>query len=85
MKTWTVTWPTRPAGIYTQTVQAADPAGAVHAAALLDWPTAPGYEVAFDYTPEVWCIRRPRWLSLRVHGPDLTAPDPKNAFVPVPA
>ena len=67
---WSVTWPTRPNGVYTQLVRADDPVDAVRVAAELDWPTAPGYSVAFDYEPQVWRLLRPYWLrSHPVAGP----------------
>lgn len=83
MPCFSVTWPTRPAGVYSQYVHAVDATDAVRAAADLDWPTAEGYTVAFDYVPEVWRLRRPyRWLSRHVAGPHY----PDNVpFVPAPA
>lgn len=83
---WSVTWPTRPNGVYTQLVRADDPADAVRVAAELDWPTANGYTVAFDYEPQVWRLLRPyRWRSRPVAGPDF--PDEvlcEVAFTPEP-
>jgi hypothetical protein len=83
---WSVTWPTRPNGIYTQLVRADDPVDAVRVAAGLDWPTAPGYSLAFDYEPQVWRLRRPYSLRSRpVAGPDF--PDQvlgEVAFTPWP-
>lgn len=83
---WSVTWPTHPNGVYTQLVRAADPTDAVRVAAELDWPTAPGYTVAFDYAPQVWRLLRPyRWRSRPVAGPDF--PDQilgEVAFTPEP-
>jgi hypothetical protein len=82
---WTVTWPTRPDGVYTEAVRAIDPTDAVRVASLLGWPTTPGYDVAFDYTPEVWRLRHPyRWRSRHVQGPQFSA-DPSIAFVPLSA
>lgn len=86
MKKYSVTWPTRPEGVYTQVVYAADPTDAVREAADLDWPTTDGYRVAFDYEPEVWRLRRPfRLRSHHVAGPDFgsTAAD-AVAFMPEP-
>ena len=83
---WSVTWPTRPNGVYTQLVRADDPTDAVRVAAELEWPTAPGYTVAFDYAPQVWRLLRPyRWRSHPVAGPDF--PDQvlgEVAFTPEP-
>jgi hypothetical protein len=83
---WSVTWPTRPNGVYTQLVRADDPVDAVRVAAELDWPTADGYTVAFDYEPQVWRLRRPyRLRSHPVAGPDF--PDQvlgEVAFTPEP-
>ncbi|MEV8398838.1 hypothetical protein [Streptomyces niveus] len=71
MTEYSVTYPTRPSGVYTQFVEAGDPAAAVRAAAKLDWPTTPGYTVEFDKEPEVWVNRHPyRFRSKRVSGPD---------------
>ncbi|MFD3520439.1 hypothetical protein [Streptomyces sp. NPDC058653] len=71
MSKYAVAYPTRPSSVYTQWVEADSPTGAVQAAAKLDWPTAPGYTVAFDKEPEVWINRRPyRIRSKRVSGPD---------------
>jgi hypothetical protein len=68
---WSVTWPTRPNGVYTQLVRAGDPTDAVRVAAELEWQTTPGYSVAFDYTPQVWRLLRPyRLRSRSVAGPD---------------
>jgi len=86
MKKYTVTWPTRPEGVYTQVVRASDPTDAVRVASELDWPTADGYSMAFDYEPEVWLLLRPfRLRSRHVAGPDFgsTAAD-AVAFVPEP-
>lgn len=83
---WSVTWPTRPNGIYTQLVRADDPVDAVRVAAELEWPTADGYTVAFDYEPQVWRLKRPYSLRSRpVAGPDF--PDlilGEVAFTPWP-
>ncbi|MFD9464348.1 hypothetical protein [Streptomyces sp. NPDC060027] len=83
---WSVTWPTRPSGVYTQLVRADDPVDAVRVASELDWPTAPGYEVAFDYEPQVWRLLHPYALRSRpVAGPDF--PDlvlGEVAFTPWP-
>lgn len=81
---WSVTWPTRPNGVYTQLVRADDPADAVRVAAELEWPTAPGYAVAFDYEPQVWRLLRPyRLRSRRVVGPDFPDAVPGEvAFAP---
>lgn len=69
---WSVTWPTRPEGVYTQPVRAVDATDAVRVAAELEWPVADGFTVAFDCTPEVWRVRRPyRWLSRHVAGPHI--------------
>jgi hypothetical protein len=74
---YSVTYPTRPDGEYTQYIRAVDPDDAVTAARELDWPTSPGYEVAFGQEPEVWVLRRPyRLRSRHVQGPHLnTAPN----------
>jgi hypothetical protein len=87
MPKYSVTWPTRPSGIYTECVQAADPTHAVRVAAELDWPTSPGYTVAFDYEPGVWLNRRPyRLRSRHVQGPRFGSAAPgAPAFMPVPA
>lgn len=70
MPEYSVTYPTRPNGEYSQYVHADNPADAVHAATKLDWPTNPGYTVAFDQEPEVWIIRHPHRLRSRhVQGP----------------
>lgn len=84
---WTVTWPTRPTGVYSLPVRATDPTDAIRVASLHPWPTAEGYTVAFDYTPEVWRIRRPyRWLSHYVQGPQFPDVIPGEvAFTPLPA
>ncbi|MGW1015598.1 hypothetical protein [Streptomyces niveus] len=87
MPNYSVTFPTRPSGVYTKWVRAADPTDAVRVAAELDWPTGPGYTVAFDYEPEVWLNRHPyRLRSRHVQGPRFggTASD-APAFTPVPA
>lgn len=86
MKKYTVTWPTRPSGVYSELVWADDPTDAVRVAAELDWPTAPGYTVAFDYTPMVWRLKHPyRWRSRQVAGPDFPdAVDGEVAFTPEP-
>ncbi|MFI8872451.1 hypothetical protein [Streptomyces sp. NPDC055243] len=71
---WSVTWPTRPSGLLTVYVRADDPTDAVRIAAQLEWPTEPGWRMAFDYTPEVWRLRRPYWRRARYsagpHYPD---------------
>lgn len=84
---WTVTWPTRPAGVYTLRVRALDATNAVRVAALDEWPTSDGYTVAFDYAPRVWRCRRPyRWLSRYVQGPGFPDAVPGViAFTPLPA
>lgn len=83
---WSVTWPTRPNGVYTQLVRADDSTDAVRVAAELDWPTADGYTVAFDYAPQVCRLLRPyRLRSHPVAGPDF--PDQvlgEVAFTPAP-
>ncbi|MFE2497105.1 hypothetical protein [Streptomyces scopuliridis] len=77
MPAYSVTYPTRPNGVYSQYVNAADPADAVRAAAELDWPTNPGYSVAFDCEPEVWILLRPyRLRSRHVQGPRYTGTSP---------
>lgn len=83
---WSVTWPTRPNGVYTQLVRADDPADAVRVAAELNWPTVDGYAMAFDYTPMVWRLQRPyRWRSRHVAGPDFPdAMEGVEAFAPEP-
>lgn len=68
---WSVTWPTRPSGVYTVLVRAADPTDAVRVAAELELPVNDGYSIAFDYEPQVWRLLRPyRLRSRRVAGPD---------------
>jgi len=88
MPLYTVTWPTRPEGVYTIVVRAEDPTGAARVTADEDLPTSEGYSIAYDdYEPEVWRIRRPyRWRSRRVQGPEYceTEADTKP-FTPVPA
>lgn len=83
---WSVTWPTRPTGVYTQQVRANDPADAVRAAAEQDVVPNTNYAPAFDYEPEVWRIRRPyRWRSHHVAGPDYAGAEANaEAFVPLP-
>lgn len=83
---WSVTWPTRPEGVYTELVRANDPTDAVRVAAELDWQTTPGYSVAFDYTPQVWRLLRPyRLRSHHVAGPDFGGTEADaEAFVPMP-
>lgn len=87
MPQYSVTWPTRPAGVYTEYVHAADPTDAVRVAGDLDWPTSPGYTMAFDYEPEVWLLRRPHRLRSRhVQGPHFSDCEPgQAAFTPAPA
>ncbi|MEU8623290.1 hypothetical protein [Streptomyces sp. NPDC048669] len=87
MPQFSVTWPTRPGGVYSQFVHATGPTEAVRVAAELDWPTSPGYSVAFDYEPEVWILRRPyRLRSRHVQGPQFSDCDPNQlAFTPIPA
>jgi hypothetical protein len=81
---FSVTWPTRPGGVYTQIVRAVDATDAVRIAAQLAWPTSNGYSVAWDYTPEVWQVSRPYTLrSRRVAGPAYD--DEQGAgFIPLP-
>jgi len=83
---WSVTWPTRPNGVYTQLVRADDPTDAVRVAAELDWPTADGYTMALDYAPMVWRLQRPyRWRSRSAAGPDFPDLVPGEvAFTPEP-
>lgn len=86
MKQYTVTWPTRPTGLYTEYAEADTPTDAVRDAAARDLPTTPGYTIAFDYEPEVWQIRTPNRLrSRRVQGPCYKDAIPgKIAFTPLP-
>jgi hypothetical protein len=89
MKKYSVTWPTRPEGVYTQLVYlvyADGPTDAVRVAAGLDWPTTDGYSMAFDYEPEVWQLRWPfRLRSHHVAGPDFGSTAANAvAFVPEP-
>lgn len=80
---WTVTFPTRPGGLYSHLVRAADPTDAVRVAATLDWPTNPGHTLAFDHTPEVWRLHRPYcWRSRHAAGP--TYPE-DTVYTPQPA
>lgn len=66
---WSVTWPTRPNGVYTVLVRADNPTDAVRVAAEQD--DLPVYALAFDYEPEVWRLLHPyRWRSHHVAGPD---------------
>jgi hypothetical protein len=83
---WSVTWPTRPNGFYTQLVSADDPTDAVRVAAEQDVVPNIDYALAFDYEPEVYRLRHPyRWCSHHVAGPDYgsTGAD-AEAFVPIP-
>jgi len=81
---WSVTWPTRPCGVYTVPVRAADPTDAVRVAAEQELQTTPGYALAFDYEPQVWRVLRPYWLRSRpVAGPDYPDTVPGEvAFAP---
>jgi hypothetical protein len=83
---WSVTWPTRPDGAYTQLVRANDPNDAVRVAAEQDVVPNIDYALAFDYEPEVWRIRCPyRWRSYHVAGPDYGSAEANaEAFVPLP-
>lgn len=73
---WSVTWPTRPNGVYIQLVRANDPTDAVRVAAEQDVSANDDYSVAFDYEPEVWRLQRPyRWRSHHAAGPDYSATD----------
>ncbi|MCX4232049.1 hypothetical protein [Streptomyces ortus] len=83
---WSVTWPTRPNGVYTQLVRADNPTEAVRVAAEMDVVPNSNYALAFDYEPEVWRIRRPyRWLSHHIAGPDYGgAGADAETFVPIP-
>lgn len=83
---WSVTWPTRPSGVLTVYVRADDPADAVRVAAKPEWPTEPGYQMAFDYTPEVWRLRRPYWWRSRyAAGPHFPgAAHGETSFTPLP-
>lgn len=66
---WSVTWPTRPDGVYAVLVRADDPTDAVRVAAEQD--DLPVYALAVDYEPEVWRLLRPyRLRSHHVAGPD---------------
>jgi hypothetical protein len=87
MPRYTVTWPTRPAGVYTTVVRATDPTDAARVAADEDLLLSDGYTIAYDYEPEVWRIRRPyRWRSRRVQGPEYCDLDANaQPFTPVPA
>lgn len=80
---WSVTWPTRPNGVYTIFVRADDPTDAVRVA--LAWPDLPVYALAFDYEPEVSRLLRPHRLrSHHVAGPDYGGEDAAQAFTPTP-
>lgn len=83
---WSVTWPTRPYGVYTVLVRATDPTDAVRVAAEEDLPLSEDWSFAFDYTPEVWRLRRPyRWRSHHVAGPDFGGTEADvEAFTPEP-
>lgn len=83
---WSVTWPTRPSGLYTVWVRADDPTDAVRVASEMELPLTDGYETAFDYAPEVWRLGRPlRWRARHVAGPDFGGTDDDApAFVPEP-
>jgi hypothetical protein len=85
MPRYTVTWPTRPAGVYSIIVRATDPTDAARVAADEELPTTDGYSIAYDYEPEIWRIRRPhRLLSRRVQGPSYSdTEDTLQPFVPV--
>lgn len=86
MPRYTVTWPTRPDGIYATIVRAADPTDAARVASEIDLPTTEGYSLAYDYEPEIWQIRHPyRWRSRHVQGPRYSdSEDTLEPFVPVP-
>jgi hypothetical protein len=83
---WSVTWPTRPDGVYTVLVRADDPTDAVRVAAEQDVLPNINYALAFDYEPEVWRLRRPyRWRSRHAAGPDYDSPEADTqAFAPLP-
>lgn len=83
---WSVTWPTRPNGVYTQLVRADDPTDAVRVAAEQDVVPNINYALAFDYEPVVWRIRHPyRWRSHHVAGPDYSGTEADAAaFAPLP-
>lgn len=82
---WSVTWPTRPMGVYTVLVYAEGPVEAVRVAADLEMPLAEGYSMAFDYEPEVWRLRRPyRYRSHHVAGPDYGGSEAVAPFAPQP-
>ncbi|MFK0182051.1 hypothetical protein ACIQVR_39575 [Streptomyces xanthochromogenes] len=81
---WSVTWPTRPNGLYTVHVRAADPSDAVRVAAGLDLPLNDGYTLAVDYAPEVWRLRRPYgWRSRWAAGSDFGGTDTDEPFTPL--
>ncbi|WP_329472701.1 hypothetical protein OIE75_29585 [Streptomyces sp. NBC_01723] len=83
---WSVTWPTRPNGVYTVLVRAADPTDAVRVAAALDLPVTDEYALAFDYEPQVWRLQCPyRLRSHPVAGPDFPDTVPGEVgFTPEP-
>jgi hypothetical protein len=82
---WSVTWPTRPEGVYTVFVRATSATHAVDVAANQYLPVTVGYAMAFDYEPEVWRLRHPyRYRSHHVAGPELRDLDDAAPFVPEP-
>jgi len=83
---WSVTWPTRPNGVYAQLVRADDPTDAARVAAEQDVLPNINYALAFDYEPEVWRLRRPyRWRSHHVTGPGYGSTEvDTQPFVPLP-
>lgn len=78
---WSVTWPTRPDGVWTVFVRADDPTDAVRVAS--ERAGLPVYALAFDYEPEVWRLRHPyRMRSEHAAGPDYGGEDAAQAFTP---
>ena len=80
---WSVTWPTRPYGVYTVYVRAADPTDAVRVAAKRGDLPVRTLPLAFDYVPEVGRLLRPHRLrSHHVAGPEYGGEEAGQSFTP---
>ena len=80
---WSVTWPTRPNGVWTVFVRADDPTDAVRVA--LACPDLPVYALAFDYEPERSRLLRPHQRRTHhVAGPSYGGEEAAQAFTPTP-
>jgi hypothetical protein len=80
---WSVTWPTRPNGVWTVFVRADDPTDAVRVAT--DYADLPVYALAFDYEPEVSRLLRPHRLRTHhVAGPEYGGEEAAQTFSPTP-